>query len=324
MLPPADAASDSDRTVPVSPPRPLLTAASRHDSFALSPVRSSPGLTESPAAKSASLAALDGSSPQPQAPTLQNGHLAAVPAPTPFDMFGNQTQQASICRETLFGTGLCLHQGRDADRPLEGSPQMLTPTLVYGHAQDGTCRPACLSRASLARTACPCTRHVSYSSKPSADPLTRPAKRRSVVVQLHQAASFPAQDLANGHQADPSTAAAAADASMSRPASDADDAEEGGEEYLPFIVKRSHNLAGPLFNKVCLGSEGPRLASAASARSPHASRLLVVCRSLISHMCCGMFLLHTLPSQMQVCYADLAPIGAVPPCPAFAEFDPAS
>ena len=70
----------------------------------------------------------------------------------------------------------------------------------------------------------------------------------SVRVQLHQAAA-PAQDAANG-PADP-TAATDADASMSRPASDADDAdEEGSEEYLPFIVKRSHNLAGPLFNKV--------------------------------------------------------------------------
>jgi len=68
-------------------------------------------------------------------------------------------------------------------------------------------------------------------------------------MQLHQAAS-PAQDLANGGPADPRTAATAADASMSRPANDADDAEEGTEEYLPFIVKRSHNLAGPLFNKV--------------------------------------------------------------------------
>jgi len=104
VLPAADAASDSDRTVPVSPPRPLLTAASRHDSFALSPARSVPGLTESPAAKSEGLAALDGSRPQPQAPPAQNGHLASVPAPTPFDMFGNQTQQASNRRGILVRT----------------------------------------------------------------------------------------------------------------------------------------------------------------------------------------------------------------------------
>ena len=95
VLPPADAASDSDRTVPVSPPRPLL-AASRRDSFAISPARSLPGLSQSPAAKSESLAGVDSvTSSQPQAPPLQNGHLAAVPAPTPFDMFGNQTQQVS-------------------------------------------------------------------------------------------------------------------------------------------------------------------------------------------------------------------------------------
>ena len=73
-------------------------------------------------------------------------------------------------------------------------------------------------------------------------------------MQLHQAAS-PAQDIANG-PAD-ATSPAAADACMSRPASDVDDAEEGSEEYLPFIVKRSHQLAGPLFNKVASASRIP-------------------------------------------------------------------
>jgi len=101
-----------------------------------------------------------------------------------------------------------------------------------------------------------------------------------VLVQLHQAASPPAQDLANG-RADPPTASAAADASMSRPASDADDAEESGEEYLPFIVKRSHNLAGPLFNKV------PRLCrSQSKSRAPHVKQpaFAVVCRATLTDL----------------------------------------
>ena len=99
-MPPADAASDSDAKVPVSPPRPLL-AASRRDDFAVSPARSLPGFKQSPsAAKSESLAGADGSDSQPQALHLQNGHLAAVPTPAPFDMFGNQTQQARGCAGT--------------------------------------------------------------------------------------------------------------------------------------------------------------------------------------------------------------------------------
>jgi hypothetical protein len=68
-------------------------------------------------------------------------------------------------------------------------------------------------------------------------------------LRLRQAA-VPIQDIADGHADGP--APAAADATMSRPPSDAGSEEdkEGAALRQPFVVKRSHQVAGPLFSKV--------------------------------------------------------------------------
>jgi hypothetical protein len=104
VVPPPDAASDSDRIVTLPAVGLDFGSPSRQPSSVLAPAsKPAPhGLGESPAAMDESPAALDGfSSPQSSALPLPNGHLAAIPALGPFDMFSTQPQQVRVSRPHL-------------------------------------------------------------------------------------------------------------------------------------------------------------------------------------------------------------------------------
>ena len=106
MAPQQDAAVDSNHVMALSPADPDTGPPVLRLHGAPSPASKPappPGLGDSPAAMDESPAAApDGfSSPQPSAAPLQNGHLAAIPALGPFDMFGTQIQQVCAASQAV-------------------------------------------------------------------------------------------------------------------------------------------------------------------------------------------------------------------------------